>query len=84
MVQVGPGGVVDTWAWVRTPLSEATRSRTRSPGPSSALTAPASASCRPSTPVRSTPCRRACVPCPGGPDEREGTIHDLECWEPEA
>ena len=83
LVQVGPGGVVDTWAWVHHPM------------PKHPLQAPfAWALVRPdgadvgflqavdagsidamSTGMRVTP-RWA--------DEREGTIHDLECWEPEA
>ena len=54
LVEVGPGGVVDTWAWVRQPDAEAPARSTPSPGRSCGPTAPASASSRRSTPARST------------------------------
>ena len=83
LVEVGPGGVVDTWAWVRRPM------------PKHPLQTPfAWALVRPdgadvgflqavdagSVEAMATGMRVR----PRWAAEREGTIHDLECWEPDA
>jgi len=83
LVEIGPGGVVDTWAWVRRPM------------PKHPLHAPfAWALVRPdgadvgflqavdagSIEVMSTGMRVR----PRWAEAREGSIHDLECWEPNA
>jgi uncharacterized OB-fold protein len=83
MVEVGPGGVVETWAWVRTP-----RRKDPLPRPFAwALVKPDGAGVGFLQPVdagsidaMSTGMRVV----PRWADEREGSIHDLECWEPEA
>lgn len=82
LVEVGPGGVVDTWAWVRDPM------------PKHPLAVPfAWALVRPdgadvgflqavdagSLDAMATGMRVR----PRWAAQREGTIHDLECWEPE-
>ena len=83
LVEVGPGGVVETWAWVRSPMPKHPLQQPFA----WALVKPDGADVgflqavdagsvdRMSTGMRVTPRWR---------DEREGTIHDLECWEPEA
>ncbi len=83
LVEIGPGGVVDTWAWVRRPM------------PKHPLQTPfAWALVRPdgadvgflqavdarSVDVMSTGMRVR----PRWAAERQGSIHDLECWEPDA
>lgn len=83
LVEIGPGGVVDTWAWVRRPM------------PKHPLHVPfAWALVRPdgadvgflqavdagSIEVMSTGMRVR----PRWAEAREGSIHDLECWEPDA
>lgn len=83
LVVVGPGGVVDTWAWVRHPM------------PKHPLQVPfAWALVKPdgadvgflqvvdagSIEAMATGMRVK----PRWAAEREGSIHDLECWEPDA
>lgn len=83
LVEVGPGGVVDTWAWVRTPMPKHPLDRpfawalVRPDGADVGFLQPVDAGSidRMATGMRVTPRWR---------EEREGTIHDLECWEPEA
>ena len=83
LVQVGPGGVVDTWAWVRHPMPKHPLDRpfawalVRPDGADVGFLQAVDAGSfdRMATGLRVVP-RWA--------DEREGTIHDLECWEPEA
>jgi uncharacterized OB-fold protein len=83
LVEVGPGGVVETWAWVRHPMPKHPL-----PHPFAwALVKPDGADVgflqavdagsvdKMTTGMRVVPRWR---------EEREGTIHDLECWEPEA
>ena len=83
LVEVGPGGTVLTWAWVREPHAEAAarpalrlgagaarrRRRRLPPGVDAGSPDAMSTGMR----VR-----------PRWADEREGSIHDLACWEPEA
>ncbi len=83
LVQVGPGGTVDTWAWVRQPMPKHPLDHpfawalVRPDGADVGFLQAVDAGSidRMATGMRVTP-RWA--------DEREGTIHDLECWEPEA
>jgi uncharacterized OB-fold protein len=83
LVEVGPGGTVETWAWVRTPTPKHPL-----PRPFAwALVKPDGADVgflqavdagsidEMVTGMRVVPRWR---------DEREGHINDLECWEPEA
>ena len=83
LVQIGPGGVVDTWAWVREPMP-------KHPLPHAfawALVRPDGADVgflqavdAGSIDAMATGMRVR----PRWAAEREGTIHDLECWEPDA
>ncbi|HJR24495.1 MAG TPA: OB-fold domain-containing protein [Acidimicrobiales bacterium] len=83
LVEVGPGGVVDTWAWVRTPMPKHPLQRpfawalVRPDGADVGFLQAVDAGSIESmaTGMRVVPRWR---------EEREGTIHDLECWEPEA
>ncbi len=83
LVQVGPGGVVDTWAWVRHPMPKHPLDRpfawalVRPDGADVGFLQAIDAGSidRMATGMRVVPRWAA---------EREGTIHDLECWEPEA
>jgi uncharacterized protein len=83
LVQVGPGGTVDTWAWVRQPMPKHPLDHpfawalVRPDGADVGFLQAVDAGSidRMSTGMRVVP-RWA--------DDREGTIHDLECWEPEA
>jgi uncharacterized OB-fold protein len=81
LVEVGPGGVVDTWAWVRHPM------------PKHPLQVPfAWALVRPDgADVGFLQAIDAGAPeamatgmrvIPRWAEEREGSIHDLACWEP--
>jgi len=83
LVQIGPGGVVDTWAWVRHPMPKHPL-----PHPFAwALVRPDGAGVgflqavdAGSIEAMATGMRVR----PRWAAEREGTIHDLECWEPDA
>jgi len=83
LVEVGPGGVVDTWAWVRSPRPKHPLDRpfawalVRPDGAGVGFLQAVDAGSidRMATGMRVVPRWR---------EEREGTIHDLECWEPEA
>ena len=83
LVEVGPGGVVETWAWVRQPSPKHPLQhpfawalvRPDGAGVGFLQAVDAGSVDRMATGMRVVP-RWA--------DEREGTIHDLECWEPEA
>jgi uncharacterized OB-fold protein len=83
LVQVGPGGVVDTWAWVRQPMPKHPLDHpfawalVRPDGADVGFLQAVDAGSidRMATGMRVVPRWAA---------EREGTIHDLECWEPEA
>lgn len=83
LVQVGPGGTVDTWAWVRQPMPKHPLDRpfawalVRPDGADVGFLQAVDAGSldRMATGMRVMPRWSA---------EREGTIHDLECWEPEA
>ncbi len=83
LVQIGPGGVVDTWAWVRHPMPKHPL-----PHPFAwALVRPDGAGVgflqavdAGSIETMATGMRVR----PRWATEREGTIHDLECWEPDA
>ena len=82
LVQVGPAGVVDTWAWVRHPMPKHPLDHpfawalVRPDGADVGFLQAVDAGSidRMSTGMRVVPRWAA---------EREGTIHDLECWEPE-
>jgi len=83
LVEVGPGGVVDTWAWVRQPLAKhplphpfawaLVRPDGADVGFLQAVDAGSVDAMRTGMRVR-----------PRWAAEREGAIHDLACWEPEA
>jgi uncharacterized protein len=83
LVQVGPGGVVDTWAWVRQPMPKHPLDHpfawalVRPDGADVGFLQAVDAGSidRMATGMRVVPRWAA---------EREGTIHDLECWEPDA
>jgi len=81
LVEVGPGGVVDTWCWVRTPMPKHPLQHpfawalVRPDGADVGFLQPVDAG---SPEVMATGMRVR----PRWADEREGTIHDLECWEP--
>lgn len=83
LVEVGPGGVVDTWAWVRTPPAKAPLDRpfawalVRPDGADVGFLQAVDAG---SIEAMSTGMRVR----PRWADAREGTIHDLVCWEPES
>jgi hypothetical protein len=82
LVEVGPGGVVDTWAWVRQPMPKQPLDRpfawalVRPDGADVGFLQAVDAG----TPdAMSTGMRVR----PRWAAERSGTIHDLECWEPD-
>ena len=83
LVEVGPAGVVETWCWVRQPMPKHPLDRpfawalVRPDGADVGFLQAVDAGSidRMATGMRVVP-RWA--------DEREGTIHDLECWEPES
>jgi uncharacterized OB-fold protein len=83
LVEVGPGGVVETWAWVRHPMPKHPLRRpfawalVRPDGAGVGFLQAVDAG---SIDAMSTGMRVV----PRWRDEREGTIHDLECWDPEA
>ncbi|MDQ2648807.1 MAG: OB-fold domain-containing protein [Actinomycetota bacterium] len=83
LVVVGPAGVVDTWAWVRDPMPKHPLDRpfawalVRPDGADVGFLQAVDAG---SIDSMSTGMRVR----PRWAGEREGTIHDLECWEPEA
>jgi len=82
LVEVGPGGVVDTWAWVRRPMPKhpldhpfawaLVRPDGAGVGFLQAVDAGSPEAMATGMRVR-----------PRWAEEREGTIHDLVCWEPE-
>lgn len=82
LVEVGPGGTVETWAWVRRPRRKDPLQHpfawalVQPDGAGVGFLQPVDAGSveAMSTGMRVTPRWR---------DEREGSIHDLECWEPE-
>ena len=82
LVEIGPGGVVDTWCWVRQPMPKHPLPRpfawalVRPDGADVGFLQPVDAG---SPDAMSTGMRVR----PRWADEREGTIHDLECWEPD-
>lgn len=82
LVEVGPGGVVDTWCWVRTPMPKHPLQRpfawalVRPDGADVGFLQPVDAG-SPDTMATGMRVR------PRWAAEREGTIHDLECWEPD-
>ena len=82
MVEVGPGAVVETWAWVRTPRRKDPLQHpfawalVKPDGAGVGFLQPVDAG---SIDAMSTGMRVV----PRWRDEREGSIHDLECWEPE-
>ena len=83
LVELGPGGVVDTWAWVRHPMPKhplqhpfawaLVRPDGADVGFLQAVDAAGPEAMSTGMRVR-----------PRWADERTGTIHDLACWEPEA
>jgi uncharacterized OB-fold protein len=81
LVEVGPDGVVDTWAWVRQPMPKHPLDHpfawalVRPDGADVGFLQAADAG---SIDAMSTGMRVR----PRWAAEREGTIHDLECWEP--
>lgn len=83
LVEVGPGGVVDTWCWVRQPMPKHPLDRpfawalVRPDGADVGFLQAVDAG-SPDTMATGMRVR------PRWADEREGSIHDLECWEPEA
>jgi uncharacterized OB-fold protein len=82
LVEVGPGGVVDTWCWVRQPMPKHPVAHpfawalVRPDGADVGFLQAVDAG---SVDAMSTGMRVQ----PRWAAEREGTIHDLECWEPE-
>ncbi len=82
LVEVGPGGVVDTWCWVRRPMPKHPLQRpfawalVRPDGADVGFLQAVDAG---SPDAMSTGMRVR----PRWADEREGSIHDLPCWEPE-
>lgn len=81
LVEVGPGGVVDTWCWVRTPMPKHPLDRpfawalVRPDGADVGFLQAVDAG---SVDAMATGMRVA----PRWADEREGAITDLACWEP--
>ncbi len=81
LVEVGPGGVVDTWCWVRQPMPKHLLQHpfawalVRPDGADVGFLQAVDAG---SPEAMSTGMRVR----PRWADEREGTIHDLACWEP--
>ena len=61
LVEVGPGGVVDTWAWVRQPMPKHPLQRPVRLGAGPARRRRHRRSSRRSTPARSTRCPPACA-----------------------
>ncbi len=82
LVEIGPGGVVDVWCWVRQPMPKHPLQRpfvwalVRPDGADVGFLQAVDAG---SIDAMSTGMRVR----PRWAAEREGTIHDLECWEPE-
>jgi uncharacterized OB-fold protein len=82
LVEVGPGGVVDVWCWVRHPMPKHPLQHpfawalVRPDGADVGFLQPIDAG---SIDAMSTGLRVR----PRWAAEREGTIHDLECWEPD-
>ena len=54
LVEVGPGGAVESWAWVPAPAAQAPAARARSPGRSSGWTGPTPPCSTSSTPAAPT------------------------------
>lgn len=83
LVEVGPGGVVDTWCWVRQPLPKHPLQHpfawalVRPDGADVGFLQPVDAG---SPDAMSTGMRVR----PRWAAKRDGTIHDLTCWEPDA
>lgn len=83
LIVVGPGGVVDTWCWVRNPMPKHPLDRpfawalVRPDGADVGFLQAVDAG---SIEAMSTGMRVR----PRWAAEREGSIHDLECWEPDA
>jgi uncharacterized OB-fold protein len=83
LVVVGPGGVVDTWCWVRQPMPKHPLQHpfawalVRPDGADVGFLQAVDAG---SPDVMATGMRVR----PRWAEAREGTIHDLECWEPDA
>jgi uncharacterized OB-fold protein len=83
LVEVGPAGVVDTWAWVRQPMPKHPLqvpfawALVRPDGADVGFLQPVDAG---SIDAMATGMRVR----PRWAEEREGSIHDLECWEPDA
>jgi len=83
IVPVGPGGVVTTWAWVEKPRAKHPLQRpfawalVKLDGATSGMlhAVDAGSSAKMKTGMRVRPRWKA---------EREGNIHDIECFEPEA
>lgn len=82
LVEVGPGGTVDTWAWVRQPMPKHPLDRPfawamiRPDGADVGFLQAVDAG---SIDAMATGMRVR----PRWAEEREGSIHDLVCWEPE-
>ena len=82
LVEVGPGGVVDTWCWVRSPMPKHPLQRpfawalVRPDGADVGFLQAVDAG-SPDAMVTGMRVR------PRWATEREGSISDLECWEPE-
>lgn len=82
LVEVGPGGVIDTWAWVRHPMPKHPLqvpfawALVRPDGADVGFLQPVDAG---SIEVMATGLRVR----PRWAEERVGSIHDLACWEPE-
>jgi uncharacterized OB-fold protein len=83
LVEVGPGGTVLTWAWVREPMPKHPLQTpfawalVQPDGADVGFLQPVDAG---SPDAMSTGMRVT----PRWADEREGSIHDLACWQPEA
>lgn len=83
LVEVGPGGVVDTWCWVRHPMPKHPLAHpfawalVRPDGADVGFLQPVDAG----SPDAMSAGMRVRPRWAAG---REGTIHDLECWEPDA
>lgn len=81
LVEIGPGGTVLTWAWVREPMPKHPLQRpfawalVQPDGADVGFLQPVDAG---SVEAMSTGMRVQ----PRWADEREGSIHDLACWEP--
>jgi len=82
LVEVGPGGTVELWAWVRSPMPKHPLQHPFSWAlvrPDGADVGFLQAVDAGSIDAMSTGMRVR----PRWANTREGTIHDLECWEPE-